>query len=61
VGKSHIVSRKVGDIVLADDQSVSRQHAVITVEHNVKDLVRNYKAETFCTKYIFSISIIGSG
>ncbi|XP_021929811.1 nibrin [Zootermopsis nevadensis] len=38
VGKSHVVSRRDGDIILADDQSVSRRHAVITVEHNIKDL-----------------------
>lgn len=47
VGKSHVVSRRDGDIILADDQSVSRRHAVITVEHNIKDLVRNYMTEIF--------------
>jgi hypothetical protein len=43
VGKSHIVGHRDGDITLADDQSVSCQHSVITVEHNIKDLVRNFR------------------
>jgi hypothetical protein len=36
--KSHVVGRRDGDITLADDQSGSRRHAVITVKHNIKDL-----------------------
>lgn len=43
VGKGHVVSRRDGDLTLADDQSISRRHAVITVEHSIKDLVRNLK------------------
>lgn len=38
VGKSHVVGRKDGDLVLSDDQSISRRHAVITVVHSIKDL-----------------------
>lgn len=45
VGKSHVVSRRDGDLTLADDQSISRRHAIITVEHSIKDLVRNFKAK----------------
>jgi pSer/pThr/pTyr-binding forkhead associated (FHA) protein len=53
VGKSHVVGRRDGDITLADDQSVSRRHAVITVEHNIKDLVRNFRQKHFMKTYIF--------
>jgi hypothetical protein len=41
-GKSHVVGRKDGDLILRGDQSVSRQHAVITVVHSIKDVVRNF-------------------
>lgn len=58
VGKSHTVSRRNGDIILADDQSVSRQHAVITVEPNIKDLVRYYKAETFYQNIFFPVPLL---
>lgn len=47
VGKGHVVSRRDGDLTLADDQSVSRRHAVITVEHSIKDMVRNFKTKIF--------------
>ena len=53
VGKSHVVGRKDGDLVLSDDQSISRRHAVITVVHSIKDLVRNIirqKEFFFCRK-----------
>ncbi|XP_069674393.1 nibrin isoform X2 [Periplaneta americana] len=33
-----MVSRRDGDLILADDQSISRSHAVITVENDVKHL-----------------------
>jgi len=41
-GKSHVVGRRDGDLTLSDDQSVSRTHAVITVVHSIKDVVRNF-------------------
>jgi pSer/pThr/pTyr-binding forkhead associated (FHA) protein len=47
VGKSHVVSRRDGDLTLADDQSISRRHAIITVEHSIKDLVRNFKSKIY--------------
>lgn len=37
-GKEHLVSRRDGDLVLADDQSVSRKHAIISVQHDVSSL-----------------------
>ncbi|KAJ9581977.1 hypothetical protein L9F63_003667 [Diploptera punctata] len=37
-GKEHVVGRKGGDLVLADDQSVSRKHAVIAVQYDVTSL-----------------------
>lgn len=36
-GKVHTVSRKVGDIILANDQSVSRKHAFLEVKYPVTD------------------------
>jgi len=56
-GKSHVVGRKDGDLILSDDQSVSRQHAVITVVHSIKDVVRNFirqKDFVLCRKYQLS-------
>jgi hypothetical protein len=53
-GKSHVVGRKDADLILSDDQSVSRRHAVITVVHSIKDVVRNFirqKDFVLCRKY----------
>jgi hypothetical protein len=53
-GKSHVVGRKDGDLILSDDQSVSRRHAVISVVHSIKDVVRNFirqKDFLLCRKY----------
>jgi len=47
VGKSHMVGRRDADLTLADDQSISRRHAIITIEHNIKNLVRMFKVERF--------------
>jgi hypothetical protein len=41
-GKSHVVGRKDGDLILSDDQSISRRHAVFNVVHSIKDVVRNF-------------------
>jgi hypothetical protein len=41
-GKSHVVGRKDGDLILSDDQSISRGHAVFTVVRSIKDVVRNF-------------------
>lgn len=54
VGKSHVVGRKDGDLILTDDQSVSRRHAVITVVHSIENVVRNFirqKEFVLCRKY----------
>lgn len=56
-GKSHVVGRKDADLILSDDQSVSRRHAVITVVHSIKDVVRNFirqKDFFLCRKYQLS-------
>lgn len=55
VGKGHVVSRMNGDLTLADDQSISRRHAVITVEHSIKDLVRNLKTIIYYQNIPFPI------
>lgn len=55
--KSHVVGRKDGDLILSDDQSVSRRHAVITVVHSMKDVVRNFIRQqdfVLCRKYQLS-------
>jgi len=60
-GKSHVVGRKDGDLILLDDQSVSRQHAVITVVHSIKDVVRNFISQKdffLCRKYQLSYLFI---
>jgi hypothetical protein len=44
-----------GDLTLADDQSISRRHAVITVEHSIKDLVRNLKTIIYYQNIPFPI------
>ncbi|KAK3932244.1 Nibrin [Frankliniella fusca] len=36
-GRVHTVSRKVGDIILANDQSVSRKHAFLEVKYPITD------------------------
>ena len=38
-GERLIVSRKKGHILLLNDQSVSRDHASITVSHTIENLV----------------------
>jgi len=56
-GKNHVVGRKDVDLTLSDDQSVSRRHAVITVVHSIKDVVRNFirqKDFVLCRKYQLS-------
>jgi len=56
-GKSHVVGRKDGNLTLSGDQSVSRRHAVITVVHSIKDVVRNFirqKDFVLCRKYQLS-------
>jgi len=56
-GKTHVVGRKDGDLTLSGDQSVSRQHAFITVVHSIKDMVRNFirqKDFVLCRKYQLS-------
>ena len=50
VGQEYSVGRKDSDILILDDMSISRKHAIIKVDHSAKDLSNVDKVSTLMLK-----------